>query len=194
VAIRVPPAVETIRKITPDDVWQLLIDGHLDPDRNYELDDGELVEVPPAAGDHSSSSLDIAAEFQRFTKATGGRAFDSSAGFLVGADLKQLRSPDAAYIGPARAQPSYPGWIVGAPDVAVEVLSPDQHTERYARSRVREYFAAGAQFVWLVDAIKKEIHVYRPGVDSHTVYRRDAVITLEPFLQGFALRVSDIFV
>jgi len=192
-AIEVAPNVETVKKLTPDDVLRMMLAGELNPDFNYELDDGELIEVPPAFGDHGSTSLDVAAEFRNLAKRCGGRAFDSSTGFLVGADLKQLRSPDAAYIGPARIQPSYPRWIEGAPDVAVEVLSKDQHTDRCARSIVREYFEAGAQIVWLADPVKREIRVYRPNSDEYTIYRRDAVLTLEPVVAGFILKVSDIF-
>jgi len=75
----------------------------------------------------------------------------------------------------------------------VEVLPQDQHTDRYARAIVREYFEAGAQIVWLADPVKKEIRVYRPNSDEFTICRRDGVLTLEPVVEGFALKVSDIF-
>lgn len=192
-AIETVPAVETVKKLTPDDVWEMLQRGDLDPDWSFELDDGEIVEVPPAFGDHSSTGAKFVTAFANFAEKAGGRAFGADAGFMVGPDLKQLRAPDAGYIAPARVQPSYPRWIPGAPDIAVEVLSPDQYTDRYAKPKVREYFEAGAQLVWLVDTIKKEVRVDRPNSDEYTVYRRDAVLTLQPVIDGFALKVSDIF-
>ncbi|MFI5267551.1 MAG: Uma2 family endonuclease [Chloroflexota bacterium] len=192
-AIEVAPNVETVKKLTPDDVLRMMLAGELNPEYNYELDDGELIEVPPAFGDHGMRSATFVGKFYVLSEKAGGCVFDSSTGFLVGAEFKQLRSPDAAYIGPARAQPSYPRWVLGAPDIAVEVLSRDQYTDRYARAIVREYFEAGAQIVWLADPIKKEIRVYRADSDEYTIYRRDGVLTLEPIVEGFALKVSDIF-
>lgn len=139
-AIEVAHDVEVVKKLTPDDILRMVESGELNPKLNFELDDGELIEVPPAFGDHSRTSLDFATAFNLLAKRTGGVAFDSNAGFLVGATGKQLRAPDAAYISPAGAQPSYPKWIEGAPDVAVEVLSQDQHTERYARGMLAGVF------------------------------------------------------
>jgi Uma2 family endonuclease len=98
-----------------------------------------------------------------------------------------------AYIGPARAQASYPRWIDGAPDLAVEVLSQGQYGPAYAYGKIREYFEAGAQLVWLVDRRRKEVRVYQSGSDEYVIYRNDAVLTLEPIVPGFALSVTDIF-
>ncbi|MDE3074139.1 MAG: Uma2 family endonuclease [Chloroflexota bacterium] len=47
----------------------------------------------------------------------------------------------------------------GAPDLAVEVLSEGQHGEAYAKPKVREYFEAGAQLVWLVDVNRREVRL-----------------------------------
>jgi Uma2 family endonuclease len=112
---------------------------------------------------------------------------------MVGRDFRQLRAPDVSYIGPARVQDSYPRFIHGAPDLAVEVLSRDQHTEAYAKPKVREYFEAGAQLVWLVGLDKQEVRVYRKDSDEITIMRGKAVLTLEPIISGFKLRVAAIF-
>ncbi len=186
------PAVEVRKKLTPDDVYEMQLRGELG-DKGYELVDGELIEVPPAYGDHGIANVNVTYPLVTFARKAGGRVFDSSTGFMVGPDFKQLRSPDAAYIGPARVQPSYPRFVRGAPDLAVEVLSKGQHGEAYAKPKVREYFEAGAQLVWLVDLRRKEVRVYRPESDEILFLRRDAVLTLEPIISGFSLKVSDLF-
>jgi len=191
-AIETVPAVETIRKLTPDDVWRMLETGELDWDDNFELVDGEIVEVLAASGDHGIVEMNIGFALKTFSNRAGGRVFGSS-GFTVGPNRRNVRAPDVSYIGPERAQDSYPKWVQGAPDLAVEVLSPDQHTDRYAKPKVREYLEAGAQVVWLVDPIKHEVRVYRPDADEYLIYRRDAELTLEPIISGFSLKVSDIF-
>jgi len=135
----------------------MLMDGRLCWDDFFELVDGEIVELAPVIGDHGSGETNILTPLAVFSRKAGGKAFPSSTGFTVGQHFQQLRAPDVSYIGPARVQDSYPRFIHGAPDLAVEVLSRDQHTEAYAKPKVREYFEAGAQLVWLVDLNKKEV-------------------------------------
>src|SRR5579883_92283 len=94
------PPVEVRRKLTPDDVWEMTVRDELDQDKGYELVDGELIELPPVGEEHGRRSLDLAGPLWRFARKRGGRAYDSSTGFMVGRDFQQLRSPDAAYVAP----------------------------------------------------------------------------------------------
>jgi len=192
-SIAAQPEVEVRKKLTPDDVYEMLCDGRLDPDAFFELDDGELIELAPVIGDHGAREVSISGPLYVFARKAGGRVFASSTGFMVGPSFRQLRSPDVAYIGPGRLQDSYPRFIHGAPDLAVEVLSEGQHGEAYAKSKVREYFEAGAQLVWLVDMRRQEVRVYRPGSDEITRMRGKATLTLDPIIAGFELVVADIF-
>ena len=186
--------IEVRKKLTPDDVWEMIKRGELDTHaRWFELIEGEIVDVPPASGDGSQTELNVAGPLWEFARVAGGKAFNASAGFLVGKDHQQLRAPDAAYIAPDRVQESYPRWIDGAPDLAVEVLSRGQYGPAYAYGKIREYFEAGAQLVWLMDRRGKEVRVYRANSDVYTIYRNDAMLTLEPIIAGFQLKVSDIF-
>ena len=192
-AVEVVLSVEVRKKLTPDDVHRMLARSEID-DKGWELIEGELVEVPPSEPADSETGLDVAAELRRFAKQAGGRAFGADAGFLVGSDRHQLRAPDASYVSAGRASilESKP-WAYGAPDLAVEVLSEGQYGPAYAHGKIREYFDAGAQLVWLVDRRRKEVRVYRANSDEYTIYRNDAVLTLEPIIGGFELKVSDIF-
>lgn len=191
-AIDTTSAVEVRRKLTPDDVRRMLESGELGPDATFELVDGEVMALPPAFGDHGRTELDIATALHIFARAHGGCAFAADTGFMVGPQRRDLRAPDAAYIGPDRVQESYPHFIDGAPDLAVEVLSGDQYGDAYARTKVREYLDADGQLVWLVDRRRREVRVYRAGAEEYTTLRGDAVLTLEPIVTGFALRVRDI--
>lgn len=192
-AISSRPAVEMRKRLTPDDVRRLSLDGCLDSEAFYELIDGELIALPPAMPDHARRGANILGPLWVFARQAGGQVFDSSAGFMVGADLSELRSPDASYVAPGRAQESYQDWFRGAPDLAVEVLSQEQYNEAYARTKVREYLDAGAQLVWLVDSRRQEVRVYRPGANEIAILRDEASLTLEPIIAGFSLKVADIF-
>ena len=136
--------------------------------------------------------MDVIVPLRTFSRKAGGRVFDSG-GFLVGRDFGQLRSPDVSYWAPNREFVTAGPWIKGAPDLAVEVLSPGQFGEAYALPKIREYFDAGAQLVWFVDLPKREVRVYRPNATEYTIMRGKAVLTLEPIVPGFKLRVADIF-
>ncbi|MGH2366235.1 MAG: Uma2 family endonuclease [Chloroflexota bacterium] len=191
-AIETTPAVEVRKKLTPDDVCRMQLSGEL-RDKAHEPVDGELIEVPPTIGEHGKHAGNLAGPLWAFAQHAGGRIFDSSTGFMVSPGHRQLRSPDVSYIGPARLRASYPCFIDGAPDLAVEILSEGQHGEAYAKTKVLEYFEASAQLVWFVDLAHREVRVYRPESDEITILRRDAVLTLEPIVSGFVLKVEDIF-
>lgn len=191
-AIDTTPRVEVRKKLTPDDVWHMQQRGELD-EKFGELVDGELIEVPPAFDEHGFRTIELSGPLWNFVQKAGGRLFDSSTGFIVGADFQQLRSPDIAYVRPEHVRPLTGRFYRGAPDLAVEVLSEGQHGQAYAQPKLREYFEAGAQLVWFVDLRQKEVRVYRPNSDEYTIMRGDAVLTLEPIASGFELKVSDIF-
>jgi len=192
-AVEVVPAVEVRKKLTPDDVEELMRAGELDPDKIYELIDGELIEVPPAWDIHNGAATNMVGALWAFAQKSGGRAYSAAGGFRVGPKLSNVREPDAGYTAPERAEAPGEHFVRGAPDLAVEVLSKGQYGEAYAKGKVREYFEAGAKLVWLLDYRRKEVRVYTPNSDTYTIMRGQAVLTLEPIIAGFSLKVADIF-
>ncbi len=58
-----------------------------------------------------------------------------------------------------------------------------------------EYFAAGTQVVWDVDALREGvIRVFRASApDEPRVYRRSEVAEAEPALPGWTFPVDDLF-
>jgi Uma2 family endonuclease len=106
----------------------------------------------------------------------------------------QVRIPDAAFYSwdhfPGRKLPR--GQILNAvPDLAVEVLSPDNTKKEMMRKR-REYFAGGARLVWEVYPKKRQVAVYTSPKDV-TVLGADDALDGDPVLPGFTLRVRDWF-
>jgi len=186
-------AIEIRKNLTPDDVLRMIRCGDIDSDAVVELVDGELIELAATGFQGGKVSVRIVVALGVFSQTAGGWVLDSSTGFKVGSNHLQLRSPDASYIAPGRAEPEDDAFIDGAPDLAVEVLSPDQYGPAYARTKVREYFDAGARLVWLVHPKRQEVRVYRPGADEFAILKGDAVLSLEPIAAGFALIIADIF-
>jgi Uma2 family endonuclease len=79
----------------------------------------------------------------------------------------------------------------GAPDLAIEVVSPnDRYNE--VRTKVREYLAAGTAMVLVVDPEDRTVSVYRPERAPLELAEADA-IDGEDVVPGWTLPVRDIF-
>lgn len=127
----------------------------------YELSDGHPVECLPSGGRHSRANL------------SGGLALQTdpaveSAGFDTGftPDDKNLRAPDLA-IGKV---PDTPGWVPGAPPLAVEYADTGQD-EGDLQDKIRTLLAAGTRFVWVVRLSGlRRVEVHAPGAPHYLAY------------------------
>ncbi len=133
----------TRSSITDQDLLRLPRDG-----RKYELVDGEI-RVSPAGARHGRISLRLGAALLAFVRENRlGEVFDSSIGYrLPGGNV---RSPDASFVSSKRLPKVPEGFLELAPDLAVEVLSPDDNP-RELLDKVGEYLAAGVRIVWVID-------------------------------------------
>jgi Uma2 family endonuclease len=83
-------------------------------------------------------------------------------------DDHNVVQPDAFFISPERAGIRQGGWIVGAPDPCVEILSPD--TERADRLFKLDLYARfGVAHYWTVDRRARTIEEYVPDGDAYRV-------------------------
>ena len=83
------------------------------------------------------------------------------------------------------------GFPVGAPDIAVEVVTPSDTAAEVAR-KVAEYLSAGSQRVWVVYPEGHRVLIHRSD-GSVLSYTDNGVITDEELLPGFSLSLSEIF-
>ena len=116
---------------------------HVAEGSRYELYNGHPVYCAPAGGDHASA-----------TSATSLVLGTDPEVEEVGTDVgyssgpRQLRAPDVA-VGNV---PNKPGWVSGAPRLAVEHASRGQDEEELM-AKVGELLAAGTEQVWVVRLI-----------------------------------------
>src|SRR5438477_12226090 len=114
--------------LTPQDVLDMMNRGELCKDRPWELVDGEIVWLAASRSRESRTCVRILRVLGPFADAIGAEMFDSSGGFTVGENKQQLRSPDVSLVVKERTHLiNQEGWIAGAPDLAVEVLSQDEY-------------------------------------------------------------------
>jgi Uma2 family endonuclease len=102
--------------------------------------------------------------------------------------------PDLFFVSSARLGIVGPEYIIGAPDLVVEILSPHRASydrvtklEQYASNRVSEY--------WIVDIIAQAIEIYTLSAAGYelkaTLGAKEFVST--PLLPGWELSVGDLF-
>ena len=83
------------------------------------------------------------------------------------------------------------GWLTIVPDLAVEVVSPND-TAYEVEQKAREYLGVGARLVWVVYPNIRSVRVHRP--DGTEAMRREGdELGGESVLPGFACRVGELF-
>lgn len=102
--------------------------------------------------------------------------------------------PDVIFISNQRRSIVTDHGLEGAPDLAVEVLSPG--TARFDKGSKRKIYArTGVRELWLVDPEAKLIHVYQLAKDAETptaTYDQKAVFS-SPLLPGLRIKAASIF-
>jgi Uma2 family endonuclease len=81
--------------------------------------------------------------------------------------------------------------VRGYPDLAVEVLSPDEGPAA-VQDKVAEYLAAGVPLVWVCDPAREAVAVHRPGRPPRVLGPED-VLTGEDVLPGFRLPLAGLW-
>jgi Uma2 family endonuclease len=160
--------------------------------RICELIDGVLVEKPMSGYESVLGGIVIHLLHNYLEK--------HQLGVVLGADglirilPRQLRAPDAAFIRFDRIpdpEPKFgrvPRWV---PNLAVEVLSPG-NTPREMRRKLRQYFKAGVELVWMIDPPTRTAKVYRSPTEFDEL-QSEGVLTAPTILPGFELPLPELF-
>jgi Uma2 family endonuclease len=161
----------------------------------YRLVKGELITMSPAGSEHGVVIMNLAAPLAHHVKANKlGIVFGAETGFIIEENPDTVLAPDIAFISrehiPESGIPKK--YWPGAPDLAVEVLSPGD-TTREVEKKVNQWLAAGARLVWTVNPKRKSVTVHRTSDDATTFAETDE-LDGEKVVPGFRCRVSEIFV
>jgi Uma2 family endonuclease len=158
----------------------------------YELWEGKLVRRKASKPRHGLVAGRVVAHLGAYLlQHPIGEIYVADAGFRAGPG-ESLYCPDASYVSQERmAQASLDEFAPFAPDIAIEVRSPD-NTHRQLERKARHYLAHGAQLVWVFYPRTRTVRVHRPGAPMETLQAEDLLIA-EDVLPGFAVRVGDLF-
>jgi Uma2 family endonuclease len=158
-----------------------------------ELVRGELIRMTPAGYEHGSIIVNICTPLAIFVTQGGlGRVSGAETGFHIAHDPDTVRAPDVAFVAAGRLPSPLPkGFFPGPPDLAVEVVSPDDRDSQ-VMAKVRSWLDAGCRVVWLVDSRRGTVRVFL-GQSPEQVLRLSDTLSGEPLLPGFFLAVAEIF-
>ena len=110
-------------------------------------------------------------------------------GFVLAREPDTVRAPDVAFLRPGRAVGD--AYIDGAPDLAVEVVSPGDRPG-YVRERVAEWLEAGTEVVWVVDPRTQTVAVHVAVQPTRVLGAMDT-LRGDPVLPGFELPLARLF-
>ena len=162
----------------------------------YELVDGEVVELSPVNDEHSGIAINIGTAFNNYSRRHGFGQAGVEAGYIVLSGPDTVRGPDVSFrLVPRNRKRQSEGFLSGAPDIAIEVISPSNTAAEMDR-KIREYLAAGSQRVWVVypptPSASRRVVIHHPDGTAIT-YTGNDVITDEELLPGFSLPLTEIF-
>jgi len=120
-----------------------------------------------------------------------GTVVAAETGFLLSRDPDTVRAPDVGFVRAARPAGPQRGYYPGAPDLVVEVLSPDDRPG-YVRDKIAEWLEAGTLACWVVDPRARTVTLHEPGRQPVVLGDGDR-ITGGQLLPGFELAVRDVF-
>ena len=158
-----------------------------------ELVKGEIIFMSPTDYLHGFIEVNFSSLLRKCVgKHKLGRVLGGEVGIYTARNPDTVRGADVAFISNERlAQAKSKSFLDVAPELIVEVLSPDDRW-RDINAKLKEYFAIGAQVVWVADPQSRQVHVYR-SLTNVAILSGNDTLTAEDILPGFSAQVSDFF-
>ena len=162
--------------------------------RRHELVRGELRTMPPTGWEHGRVTIKLAVSLEPYVQTHQlGEVVTGEPGFRLTIDPDTVRAADVAFVRRERlaAAGRVRGYWQGAPDLAVEVISPhDLYTE--VEEKVAEWLEHGSRLVFVVNPRRRTVAVHRPGQPVRILAEND-VLDGEDVVPGWTLPVRDLF-
>ena len=173
-------------KLTLDEF--LSMDDDIKPALEFAC--GEAVQKPMPNRLHSAIQTYLAAVLVQFLDRTGLGQVLAELRCIFGPPSQQrVFVPDLVYI--ARERLTADLYHRAAPDLAVEVLSPDQDMARFL-DKIQFYLLNGVRLVWVIDPVRATVAVLTPGQEA-VILTLGAMLDGGDVLPGFSVAVDDIF-
>lgn len=164
-----------------------------DDGKRYELIGGEVFMSPSPSEKHQRALAELYLSMASHVKEKKlGRVYFTP--FDVVFSEKTALRPDLIFVSSARVGIIGPEYIIGAPDLVVEILSPNRPS--YDRvTKLEQYALYGVPEYWIIDPGEEKAETYRLVGKSYELMGAladvDALRT--PLLPGWELPVCNLF-
>jgi Uma2 family endonuclease len=162
------------------------------PERGSEYDEGRVIELPAHSKMNADVQANVIISMGNFIRASGlDIDISGPTGYWLTPNVERV--PDVSLIRGARvaAMEAFHGSLRGAPDVAIEVVSPSESATDLER-KVDQYLAAGVLAVILIYPDTKHVHVSQPGGNTVRLSTGEA-LEIPELLPGFKLPIDELF-
>jgi Uma2 family endonuclease len=182
------------RYYTADDLMELSRRPENEGKR-FELSEGIVIEMSPAGGKHGGIAGHwFGYVWTEVTKYDLGYVTAAETGYVLfknpsGKDT--VRAPDVGFVAKARLPDGLPdGYVPLAPDLAVEVVSPNDEAEEI-QSKLNDYLTYGTRMVVFTYPKTKTVNVY--SQDSIRILHLDDTFDGGDILPDFTLPLKAVF-
>lgn len=190
---------------------------HGDPDADYELINGEIVEKDAGgrggpSGRHALILSRLVTALSNYVQNQGnmGRIFTNGP-FLLPKDETDIPEPangstkpkskgkrqgnylkpDVAFIKAGRVPDRFDGAIPAVPDLIGEINSPSDDGE-HIQEKIEIYKKIGVPLIWSIYMMEEFVAVYRPGETDKELLNLSGKLDGGDVLPGFQYKVNDL--
>jgi Uma2 family endonuclease len=155
---------------------------------------GELIVMPPTGSKTGQRNFSLTSQLGSWVLKNGtGVGFDSSTGFTLPDGA--IVSPDGSWVRRERwnalTEEEQEGFAPICPDFVIELRSPSDSLSRL-QNKMEEYIKNGALLAWLIDPFKRQVDIYRPGLNVEVLTDPETV-SGDPLLPGFRLQLDELW-
>jgi Uma2 family endonuclease len=181
------PAESTSQVITAEELERIEIPGKV-----TELLRGRPVVREPPGARHGGVAAKLTYLLgEHVYRNHLGVLFAQDTGFKIESSPDTVRAPDVAFVAQMRADriPAR-GYAQLAPDLAVEIVSPDDRPGELL-AKVGQWLDAGTKLVWVIDPVREEARVYRSNGEL-TIVPRSGTLDGEDVIPGLACALIEV--
>ncbi len=161
-----------------------------DDGNRHELNQGELVVVPPPHSEHNVILDNIKVILTDYVRGKGIGRVLTEAGYLLSSDPEKIvRQPDVSFLSRSRVKKA-DSYFEGASEIAIEVVSPGDDAADLDL-KVRQYLANGSREVWVFYPKTRSVQIHQSG--GRVVKLADTDTLTSDLFPGWSARVADFF-
>ena len=179
----------THKLVTAEELLRMPDDG-----LRSELVRGEVRRMAPAGHGHGRVAINVSTPLDQHVRARSlGVVYAAETGFKIAGDPDTVRAPDVAFVSRERVEAvgESEGYWPGAPDLAVEVISPND-TYSEVEENVADWLRAVTRMVLVVNPRGKTVTV-RFSEKDITVLTEGDTLDGGEVVPGWRLPVADVF-